>query len=277
MYFFGLVFGCFGSLMFFGTEFVNGLFFVVMALLMGIGALSLSKKVEVSEMGIRASSILSSSEVKWKDIKGMKSSSMKQRLELYKSNGQVVQVSSQVSGYPRIVEILRQKRPDLFGMATSGTEQASSSGYGGSVSAPAFSGTKTFRKSFIRLYGFDFVLIFFCLMMIWLALQDPELRVGSFIAAGFCFLVMILTLFQVNAVKVEPNRLTVETLFEQKDFNARQVKEIKMQSVRGRYGRVTHYVVIRTESKTYSLAGFPEGEDILYGFLTNWWDSYRNR
>jgi hypothetical protein len=213
---------------------------------------------------------------------------MKQRLELLKSNGQVVKVSSQVSGYPRIVEILRQKRPDLFGMAdsssgqgnlsASGFEQRPASNSDGSVSASAFAGAKTFRKSFLRQYGINVVLIFFCLLFVWLAFQEPENQVAAFVAAGFCLLMMVFTLFQVSAVKVEPNRLTIETLFEQKELSARQIKDIKMQSVRGRHGRVTNFVVIiPAEGKKYSLGGFAEGEEILYGFLTNWWNAYRNR
>jgi len=89
---------------------------------------------------------------------------------------------------------------------------------------------------------------------------------------------MILPLFQVSGIKVEPNQMTIETLFEQKVLSARQIREIKMQSVRGRQGRATNFVVIiPTEGKKYSLADFADGDEIIYGFLTNWWNAYRNR
>lgn len=277
MYFFIVFFGCL-ALLIASQEIASSLPFFLMAFLMGIGAMALSKKVEISETGLRASGVLSSSEVRWSDIKSMKSSSMKQRLELVKSNGQVIKVSTQVSGYPRIVEIIRQKRPDLFGIAASGYEQAPSGSYGSPVPAPAFTGTKTFRKSFIKQYGINFVTIFFCLLFALLSLEDQTYRAVTLGTGAFCLLILLFTVFQVSAIKVEPNKLTIESLFEQKAFSARQIREIKMQSVRGRYGRVTNFVVIvPAEGKKYPVGGFAEGEEIIYGFLTNWWDAYRNR
>jgi hypothetical protein len=77
---------------------------------------------------------------------------------------------------------------------------------------------------------------------------------------------------------VEPNKLTIETFFEQKELSARQVKEIKMQAVRGRYGRVTNFVyIIPIEGKKYPLSGFSEGEEMIYGYLMNWWNTYKDR
>jgi hypothetical protein len=68
MYFFVVFFGCIGLLMIVGGAFANSFLFFGMALLMGIGALAISPKVEITESGIRASSILSSSEARWSDI-----------------------------------------------------------------------------------------------------------------------------------------------------------------------------------------------------------------
>ena len=89
---------------------------------------------------------------------------------------------------------------------------------------------------------------------------------------------MLIPFLQVSSIKVEPNKLTVETFFEQKEWNARQIKEIKMQAVRGRYGRVTNFVhIVPTEGKKYPLSGFSEGEEIIYGYLMNWWNAYKDR
>jgi hypothetical protein len=89
---------------------------------------------------------------------------------------------------------------------------------------------------------------------------------------------MLLPFLQVGAVKVEPNKLTVETFIEQKQFSARQIKDIKMEAVRGRYGRVTNYVnIVTKQGKNYPMQGFSEGDEIIYGILHQWWESYRNR
>ena len=286
MYFFLVVFGCLAVVA--ATQDILGSLPVFgIALLMGIGAMTFPK-VEISEAGIRASGMFSSSEANWGDIKSIKSNTMKRRLELFKSNGQVVKVSTQVSGYPRIVEILRQKRPDLFGMTassvapgnmfTSGGELAPSSHYGSLAPAPAFSGTKIFQKSFFKQYGSYLIVLPLCLFAAWTAFTEPANRIGASIAAVFCVAMMIFPLFQVSSVKVEPNKLTIETLFEQKVFSAPQIREIKMQTVRGRYGTATNFVnIIPVQGKNYPLGGFSAGDEVIYGFLTNWWNTYRNR
>lgn len=259
---------------------VNSLPFFLLALAMGLVIMAFSPKVEISETGIRASSLFSSSEARWSDIKSMKSGGMSQRLDLHKSDGQVVKVSAQVSGYPRIVEIIRQKRPDLFGMAvsspTGGGNQFASSGSAGST--PAFTGTKSFKRSALVQYGGFLLYIPLCLLSFWTLLTEPENQVGALIVGIACLALMVFSIFQINAIKVGPNKLTVQTLFGEKDFSAREIREIKMQSVRRRYGNVTTYVVVTSmEGKKYSLMGFSEGTEIIYGFLTNWWNAYRNR
>ena len=88
---------------------------------------------------------------------------------------------------------------------------------------------------------------------------------------------MIVPFFQVSTVKVEPNKLTIETFFEQKEFAGRQIKEIEMKSVQGRYGRVTNVIHITpVEGRVYPLGGFSDGDEIIYGILMDWWNTYRN-
>ena len=109
------------------------------------------------------------------------------------------------------------------------------------------------------------------------AVTEPEYRLGAGLVAGVCILMLILPFIQISLVKVEPNKLTVESFLTQKEFSAREIREIKMQSVRGRYG-VTNYVNIVAENKkNYPLQGFKDGDEIIYGILHQWWESYRNR
>jgi hypothetical protein len=280
MYFTLALFACVGLIVA-PLDIVKGSLFFLFAFAIGLVILALSPKVEITQAGIRASTVFSSSEAKWNDIKRIQSSGMSQRLDLYKSNGQVVKVSAQVSGYPRIVEIIRQKRPDLFGAVVSPAgqgNQIASNSYSGAVSAPAFTGTKLFKKSVLMQYGGFLVYIPLCLISFWTVLTDPENQIVALLVGIACGVMMVLSIFQVNGVKVEPNKLTVQTLFGEKDFSAREIREIKMQSVRRRYGNVTTYVVVTSiQGKKYSLAGFSDGTEIIYGFLTNWWNAYQNR
>ena len=241
-----------------------------------------SAQVEISEKGIRTSHMfgLTSTYVSWEGIASIKSNSMQQNLQLTTKKGNNVKVTSQVKGYPVIVEMLRKKRPDLFGAAPAA--RVNSYSYENSPSAgdasPTFTGKRTFRKNLFRQYGILLIVIPFCFFAVWTAFTSPENRVGALIAAGFCGIMMVLPFFQVGSVKVEGNKLTVETMFQEKVFSARDIKEIKMQSVRGRYGRITNFVNIATTSgKNYPLQGFSDGDEIIYGVLSNWWNASQNK
>ena len=292
LYLFTTFFCCIGLLVA-SQNIANSLPSLALAFLFGISALSLSSKVEVKEAGIRTSSLLRKAEIKWNDIASIKSSTTKQKLELISTRGESVKVSTQVKGYAVIVELLRQKRPDLFGetasssprenLSASRNDQLSPASYGSSVPAFALTGTKTFHKSFFKQYSMIFVGIFFCLFLVLLLFSmdvnwDFFTIVGVLLSVIFGALLIIGPFFQVSAIKVEPNKLTIQTFFEEKEFSARQIKEIKMQSVRGRYGRVTNFVnIIPVEGKKYPVGGFADGEEIIYGFLMNWWNAYQNK
>ena len=284
LYLFTAFFCCGGILVLnqsIGTSFVA----LAAALLFGLTALSLSSKIEVTGAGIRSSTLLGSSQIKWDDIARIKSNSMRKKLELVSNKGKSVSISTQVNGYPAVVEILRQKRPDLFGEARLSSSPAVSSAQenepvsptalGGS---PTFIGTRTFRKSFFKQYGLLFALIPLCMLFAWAGFASVETRTAFFVVTGVCALFMLIPFFQVSSLNVEPDRLTVQTFFEEKEFNARQIREIRMQSVRGRYGRVTNFVnIIPVEGKKYPVSGFSEGEEIIYGFLLNWWNQYQSK
>lgn len=287
MYVFTVVFCCLGLLL--ASQSISSATPpLVFALLFGLTSLSVSSKVEVKNTGIRTASLFSSAEIAWNDIASIKSNSMKRRLELISNTGKSVNVSSQVKGYGAIVEILRQKRPDLFAGTASAPVQQSVSFMNVEqspsvlptppVSTLSFTESKTFEKSFFGVYGLLFVLVPLLFLFVWLAITSPENRTGFLVVAGVCVLFMLIPFLQVSSLKVEPNKLIVGTFFEEKELTARDIKEIKMAAVRGRYGRVTNFVyIIPKEGKKYPVAGFAEGDEIIYGYLMNWWNTYLSR
>ena len=289
MYVFVAVFGCVGLLML-TQDVLASLPFLGFAALKLVAALALSPTVEVNRKGIRASGMFSSAETGWDEITRMKSNAMKRRLELTKRNGEVVNVSTQVSGYPKIVEILQKRRPDLFGMApipqtqtsafSSSHDDGAYAGYGVASPAPvapAFKGTRTFKKSFFKQYGSYLIVLPLLFFAAYTALTQPQNRIGAGIAVVFCLGMLVLPFFQVSAVKVEPGKLTVESLFEEKVFKANEIREIRMDTVRGKYGRATNFVnILPVRGKNYPLEGFSEGNEIIYGTLMNWWNAHGN-
>jgi hypothetical protein len=234
--------------------------------------------VEVSQTGIRAVGTFGSSEAQWDEIVKMKSNVLKRKLELHKQNGEVVGVSTQVSDYPRIVEIIRQRRPDLFGIASQpAMGSAANMTSTGLASAPAFTELKVFKKGVFAQYGMILLMIPLCLFGAWALVTSDEKFVGiGVILIGLFFMGM--SLFSVNQITVEPNKLKTESFFAQKEYTPADIREITMKTVRSRHGVATNFVRVQpVQGSAISLAGFPDGDEILYGVLLNWWSAHQNR
>jgi hypothetical protein len=278
-YSFALILGCSSV---FALQDISALLFISILFFVTLGSVwVVSAKVEISEKGIIASRMfgLSMAQAEWGEIKQIKTTATGQALELITQKGSSFKVSSQVSGYSEIVQFLREKRPDLFGMAASTLPEGQTQ-YGGneikvSNLTPAFTGTKVFSKSFLRQFGSYFLTVPLFLVCIFTVFNDKENMIVALIIGVACLAMMITPFFAIGTVKVEGNKITVESFFEEKSLNARQIKEIKMKSVRSR-STVHHFVVINADKK-YSLGGFSEGAEIIYGFLLNWWNAYRNQ
>ena len=279
MYAFPLFFGCIGLLVA-SQKVLYGLPFLALSLILGLVAAAFSPKVEITEAGIRAFAMLDSDEAQWNEIAQMKPNPMKRRLDLFKANGEFVAISNQVSGYPRIVEIIHQRRPDLFTSSPSpqSADAPASPGRNPATSAePTFTGVKTFKKNAFGQYGVILLMIPLFLVSVWFLAVRHDVLVGIGISAIVLFFI-VMSLFSIHQIRVEPNKLTTESFFAQKEYTARQIKEIQMKTVRSRHGVATNLVSIQpVEGGAISMAGFPEGDEVIYGILQEWWETYRNR
>jgi hypothetical protein len=237
-----------------------------------------SAKVEVSEEGIASSRVfgLIRAQVKWDEIVRVNSASLGNTLALVTQKGSSVKITSQVSGYPTIIKILREKRPDLFGMVSPVYSGSISNGYGSSTQqAAGFAGKKVFKKGILRRFGSYLITVPFLLVSVWTIFTDEEYFWGASIAAAFCIYLVVVPLFDIFKVVLEGGKITLISMMDEKELTARQINEVKMKSVRRR--SVVHYfpTLVTEKRKEYSLQGFSEGAEILYGFLLNWWNTYR--
>ena len=282
IYMFLAFFGGIGLLVV-SQNFFNSLPFFLITLLLSFTALSFSPKVEISEKGIRAFGVFTSSGISWYDILKVKFNAMQRRLELFGKNDETINVSTQVSGFPQFVEILRQRRPDLFGKAKSSpaqekfssVEHHNESTVAGKTN-PIFSGIKTFKKSFMTQYGSYFLVVPLFLVSAGFIYAEPEYKVGASIVILFCLLMICRPFFQVSQIKVEPDILTIETFFGEKKYSTQQIKNIDIKTIRSRGGQASQSIHFQpSNGSAITLAGFAEGDEVLYGFLTNWWGVYK--
>src|SRR6266511_3409152 len=86
----------------------------------------ISAVVEVSGSGIRFSRLfgIAHLEFSWDEMKDFRPNALGQGIKILTKEGQLAEISAQISGYSAIVEILRHKRPDLFSMIEASSRES---------------------------------------------------------------------------------------------------------------------------------------------------------
>jgi hypothetical protein len=87
----------------------------VMAFLM-VALWFVSVMVEISDSGLRISHLfgLVRSEIPWSEVRGVKPVAIGHGVRIMHHQGKAIVISAHINGYPFILDILQQKRPDLF-------------------------------------------------------------------------------------------------------------------------------------------------------------------
>ncbi|HEX2992174.1 MAG TPA: hypothetical protein VHO49_15920, partial [Anaerolineales bacterium] len=174
-------------------------------------------------------------------------------IKLTTEAGTAIRLSSQLHGYARIVEILQERRPDLFSM----------------------DGSRTFKKGFWGKYGWFFIVIPLTLLTPGAIIAPPFLP-GIMIAV-ITYIFWKSILHSPHTIKLEDNRFFAQSFRDKVDLTAQQIKDIRVITVRNRRGVAKSLVQITyNEKDEFTFTGFPEGVEIMYGFLQNWWNQYRS-
>ena len=83
-------------------------------------------------------------------------------------------------------------------------------------------------------------------------------------------------LSEVHTITLEGTRLSTRSLRARKEMISQQIKDIRMATRYNRRGVATRLIQVELLDGTdFTLTGFPEGNEIMYGFLKSWWNSYR--
>jgi hypothetical protein len=75
-----------------------------------------SAVIEIRESGIAVSRLFGMvrSQIAWGEIREVKPTPIARGVKVINRKGKALEISAQIHGYPFILDILRQKRPDLF-------------------------------------------------------------------------------------------------------------------------------------------------------------------
>ena len=271
---YALIVGSFGLALFIATKSIIGAaIFFVPGLVMLIATLFFYPTVEVGDAGVRVFTFLADSSIRWEEIVRVRSGG---QLELFRRKGGKVHVPKSMEGYLQIVEILRKRRPDLFQKQQAHSIQAD----GSSPSHPDRSvktalgsgGSTAFRLGFLRKYGVYVYIIPVSILVVWMAVFLPQYRLSGMVSFAFCLAYMILPLFRVSGIRLEQDKLVLETMLDERSLDPNDIRHIALEQLHGRYGFAANQVkIVLYSGRRYNLAGFSDGEEIIYGHLMNWW------
>jgi len=97
-------------------NFKLGIFLLLFLIFIGMCFIAwyYSWQIKVSDKGLIVDSLIMQARIGWNEISEIKVGSSQRGMELIRKKGKPVKVTGAVSGYQTLVDILRQRRPDLF-------------------------------------------------------------------------------------------------------------------------------------------------------------------
>ena len=232
------------------------IFFTLCFLLFTIPVWFISAVVRVDGAGMTMSRLLGivRREIEWTEIESVKPGRMGVGIKVRTADGRSMAISSQMSKYPVLIDILQISRPDLFALP------------GGS------SASRTFRKTFFRKSW----LLFLSVAMTVVFLASIPTIVPAIIMGIVILLMWNAALSAVHTVTLEENRLSTRSLWARREITSQQIKDIRMASYYNRKGVATRLTQVELlDGNNIVLSDFPEGNEIMYGFLKSWWSSYQ--
>lgn len=211
------------------------------------------------------------SEIPWNEIEEFRSSPMGQGIKIITREGKVAEISAQIMGYSSVIEILRQKRPDLFKIINNFRPEM---GFPDEAAVPLVR-ANTFQKTTLAKYGPLFALILGLLIFLGSAIT---LQCLVIIPMGlFVFLLGRVALYTPYLIRIEENKFFIESFRTKFELAPQQIKDIRMNSTYNyKYGWARQHIQVSlVDGSSFRLSGFTEGNEILYGFLKNWWNAYQ--
>lgn len=229
---------------------------IVMFLVGGVGLLTfliafftVSSKVTISDDEITSQNILGARTLRWTEISRV--SGRGNGIKLH-SEEVTVSINPQLPGFEEVVEIIGQKRADLF-------------------SAQEFS---EMRRGIGSYFGFLMIMLLFSgIGLFYYTIADFSSE--SLLSLAFMALFFIIFLWSFLAspqsLTLENNNLQVKYLLGEKNFSANDITGIFFAFNRTRRGGKRYFVAITAkDGKRISLSGLNIGLPVVYLVLKNW-------
>lgn len=215
----------------------------------GIVFLSVTSQAILSDDEITSKTILGARTLRWTEITRASGSGNKIKLH---NEDTTVTINSQPPGYEEIVEIIGQKRADLFSPQEFGE----------------------MRRSIGSYFGSFFIFLMFAGIAVFYftsgAFSSDSLISMVFIAV---FLLVFLVSFFTSpqSLTLENNNLQVKYLLSEKNYTANEVASIFLAHTRTRKGGKQYFISLNTkDGKNMRISRLNVGLPITYLVLKNW-------
>lgn len=217
--------------------------------------LRVSSKATLSEDEITSQNILGSRTLRWTEITRAFGSGSGIKLS---NEDTTVSINPQLPGYEEIIEIIGQKRADLFSIQEH----------------------SEMRRGFGSYLGFFFIFLMFAGIGV-LYFTTSNFSSDSLISMGFIalFLLIFLWIFLASpqSVTLENNNLQIKYFLGEKNFSADEIRSVFFTFTRSRRGGKRYYVAISSKNgKNINLSGLNISLPVAYLVLKNWHKKYTN-
>jgi hypothetical protein len=211
--------------------------------------LNVSSKVTITDDEITSQNILGAKTLRWTEITRASGTGFGIKLH---NDETTVSINPRLPGYEEIIEIIGQKRADLFS-----TQEHSE-----------------MRRGFASYFGFFLIgLLFAGMIFAFITVGDfSSESILSFGVIAFFLLVFLWIFFSSpQSLTLENNNIQVKYLLGEKNVSASDVAGIFFTFTRSRRGGKRYYIAIRLKSgKNVNLSGLNIGLPVAYLVLKNW-------
>lgn len=232
---------------------------VIMILMCGFGVLvflilflSVTSKAIVSEDEITAQNILGARTLRWTEITGV--SGRGSGIKLHNEDT-TVSINPQLPGYEEIIEIIGQKRADLF-------------------SSQEFSEMRRGLGSYLGF--FILALMFIGIGLFYFTIADfSSDSLISILGIGLFMLVFLwMFLASPQSVTIENNNLQIKYFLSEKNFTADEISSVFFTYTRTRNGKRYYVSLNSKDGKNIRFSGLNIGLPVAYLVLKNWHKKY---
>jgi len=226
---------------------VNTWFYVLLTILLAIGVVLTNEKIEINDIEIKSHQLGRRKVIQWEQID--KITNKANDLILYNAATLTsIRLSSQIDGYPEIVDWLRRRRPDLWVV----TE------------------LKAFHQTNLDLLLYSSSAL--CLIVVGISILVAYQNLISLFPFAFAGWILSVIFTKAQQLILQGNHIVLKYPFRERQIMASEITTIQFVRVFAIFGGANYGVtIVLANHEIVTISGFKEGSPIIFNTLAMWW------